>query len=143
MIRLLAIDDDTDRYDGLRRLLGERVVLDVASCRECVARLLPSAAAVLLDYDLDSGEPCSCGRPLIPAKGPHMIPLKATDYVPQVAASGLPTVIVSASHPENVRLLRVMLSDAGQSVRLRTVLSVVETDPEIRWLGWLWAAGVL
>lgn len=136
MIRILAIDDDAGRYDHLVRLLEGRAELVIACCPGCVARELPAADAVLLDYDLDSGEACAaCGGRSEYAKG--------TAYAPAVAARQVPVIVTSASHPTNRRRLLADLHHAGLGRRLRTEISANETDPELRWLGWLWVVGVL
>lgn len=142
MIRpiLLAIDDDPGRYDYLRVLLGEReqagkvpIRLVVAACRACVERHLPEALAVLLDYDLDSGELCTaCGGWVDVDKG--------SAYVDDLDGSGLPVIVTSASHPANRHALVVALRDVGVRVDL---LSAIDYGCETRWLGRLWAWGVL
>ena len=137
---ILAIDDDPGRYDYLRVLLGEReragqppVRLVIATCRACVERHLPESAAVLLDYDLDSGELCAaCGGWCDVDKG--------TGYVNDLGGSGLPVIVTSASHPENRHKLASALSDVGVRVEL---MSALDYGCEARWLGRLWAWGVL
>ena len=119
-----------------RSYLGDRVELVVACCAACVARELPAADAVLLDYDLDSGELCAaCGG------WPEQV--KGTRYAPAIAARGMPVIVTSASHPDNRRRLLADLHHAGLDRRRRTEISANETDPELRWIGWLWAVGVL
>lgn len=137
---ILAIDDDPSRYDYLRVLLGEReragkdpIRLVIAACRTCVERHLPEARAVLLDYDLDSGELCAaCGGWVDVAKG--------SAYVDDLDGSGLPVVVVSASHPKNRHALHAALTDRGVRAELMTAL---DYGCEARWLGRLWAWGVL
>ena len=134
---ILAIDDDSGRFDHLRRLLGSRVELVIAACPACVAEHLPRASAVLLDYDLDSGEPCpgclaSYGVWAHAAKGLH--------HVPALAARRVPVVVVSASYPENVSRLCAALREAGV---LHAQHRATDVDPEVRWIGALWAMGAL
>jgi len=134
LVRILAIDDDVGRYDGLRRYLGDRARLDVACCAACIDRLLPGAAAVLLDYDLDTGELCgACGG------WPEQV--KGSAYVAAVAAAGVPVLVVSASWPDHVASLCESLGRAGVARHGR--ISALVHEPELRWLGWLWWAGAL
>ena len=135
MTVLLAIDDDAGRYDGLRRYLGDRsdVQVVVACCAACVAQHLPTASAVLLDYDLDSGELCeACGG------WPEQV--KSTSYLPAVLARRVPTVVTSCSYPANVLGLCRALHQGGVP---HIASNAHETDCELRWLGWLWLRGVL
>lgn len=135
---ILAIDDDSGRFDHLRRLLEARdVELFVVACPYCVAANLPRASGVLLDYDLDSGEPCpycfaSYGVWAHAAKGIH--------HVPALAARRVPVVVTSASYPENVSRLCAALRDAGV---LHAQHRATDVDPEVRWIGALWAMGAL
>jgi CheY-like chemotaxis protein len=136
---ILAIDDDPERFDGLRTFLGRReqrgadpVRFEVATCARCVADLLPHATAILLDYDLDGCEGCvRCRRDQGAAKG--------TDHLDAVAALGVPVIVVSANATGGQIMFR-RLREAGARV---TLIRVLETEPEIRWLGWLWSEGVL
>lgn len=128
---LLAIDDDPNRYDGLRRILGERVALSVACCPACVNQLLPGVDAVLLDHDI-SGEPCSCGQ--------WSVEEWTRAYVPLITQSGLPVIVTSASDPANRAWLTRALKDAGVRVVQH---SANEIQPEHHWIGLLWAWGVL
>ena len=134
---LLALDDDRDRFAHLATLLAGRAEIVHAACPSCVAEALPRADAVLLDYDLDSGEPCpgclaSLGVWADVPNGAH--------HVPAIAARGVPVVVVSASSRENVGRLCIALAEAGV---LFTRISAMENDPELKWIGWLWARGVL
>lgn len=139
-VELLAIDDDPGRYDYLRVLLrereeagGTRVRLVVEACRECVERHLPTASAVLLDYDLDGGDLCAaCGGWPDVSKG--------SGYVGILSTAGIPVIVTSASHPENRMALAAALRDAGVRV---DVLSASDFGCETRWLGRLWAWGVV
>lgn len=129
---LLAIDNDPERYNHLHALLSMRgVELSVVCCATCVARPLPTATAVLLDFDLNNGDPCGCG-----AMPEHANALALVDAV---AAAGVPVVVVSGSTLENRRALAVVLRARGATF---TLISALETDPELRWLGWLWTRGV-
>ena len=107
---ILAIDDDPGRYDHLRRLLEARdVELFVVACPACVSERVRYASGVLLDYDLDSGEPCagcwsSYGVWSHAAKGLH--------HVPALAARRVPVVVTSASYHENVSRLCAALREA-------------------------------
>lgn len=94
---VLAIDDDSRRYDELRRLRPE---LDIraASCPACVAALLPSAGVVMLDFDLDL-KPCPrCGQDGARASGvgPNAHG-KGLAHVEAVIARGVPVVVTSAN----------------------------------------------
>lgn len=130
MTHLLAIDDDPHRYDYLHNLLADRgVELSVACCAACVARLLPTADAVLLDYDLDSGDLCACGAEPDQPKGSAFVD----------AVAHLPVVVVSASAMVNRQALAAALRARGATY---TLISALEPEPELRWLGWLWARGV-
>lgn len=134
---ILALDDDPDRYQHLRHLLGDRVELVIACCPACVAEHLPRARAVLLDYDLDSGEPCpGC----LSSYGMWRGVSKALHYVPAIAARSIPVVVTSASGPENIRRLLGALTEYGVVHRRH---SAIESDPEVRWIGALWAMGAL
>jgi hypothetical protein len=131
---ILAIDDDPGRYEHLGRLLGSRADLRlvVGCCPRCVRAHLRTAAAVLLDHDLDGAAACSCG-----------LPQQHDDtrvYLPWVADLKLPTIVTSASSRANVRHLVQQLVQAGVP---QVSISAIETDPELRWLGWLWLQGVL
>lgn len=134
MPRLLAIDDDPGRYDGLRRYIeGCGVDLDVACCAPCVARLLPGASAVLLDFDLDGAEACSCG----------LAPTRFTNggtYVAQIAARRVPVVMTSASSSSNRRWLARQLAEHGVPY---VAHSAADPDPEDRWIGALWRLGAI
>jgi hypothetical protein len=66
---------------------------------------------------------------------------KGIEYVPEVAASGLPVLVVSASYPENVDRMVAKLRGYGVSRLARH--SAMETMPEPVWVAWLWAWGVL
>lgn len=137
---ILAVDDDHGRYDYLRVLLEERersgkppVLLVVATCRACVELHLRPAAAVLLDYDLDSGALCAaCGGWCDVEKG--------SGYVDAIARRRVPVIVTSASHPDNRRSLADALVGAGVRVE---VMSALDYGCEARWLGRLWAWGVL
>lgn len=133
MPHLLAIDDDPGRYDHLADLLTARgVSLSVACCSACVARLLPAASAVLLDYDLDGGEACGCRT--MPERA------RAIVYVDAIAAAKVPVVVVSTSARPNRRAL----IDALVAREVYTaIFPASDPDPELRWLGWLWTRGVL
>lgn len=141
---ILAIEDDEPRLGHLARLLEGRsdVRLIVVCCPACVARHLPGASAVLLDYDLDYTPPgavigggeglgCKCGE-----RHPCM---KGSAYVEQVAARGVPVVVHSAN-PSGARALVAGLRARDADV---VGISALEPDCELRWLGWLWARGAL
>lgn len=135
---ILAIDDDSSRYDHLRRLLEARdVELFVVACPTCVGERVRYASGVLLDYDLDSGDPCagcfaSYGVWAHASKGLH--------HVPALAVRRVPVVVTSASRPENVSRLCAALSAAGV---LHAQHRATDVDPEVRWIGALWAMGAL
>lgn len=131
---ILAIDDDPGRFDHLRRLLDGRGIgmpLVVASCARCVAHHIPRALAVLLDHDLGPARCPACGVD-VPGRE------NGRKYLPAIRASGLPCIVVSCSSRENVAALCDGL--AGHQY---TRIAAIETDPELRWLGWLWARGVM
>lgn len=144
---ILCIDDDTARFDGLRQWLDRRPgspPLVVASCSVCILRLLLSASVVLLDYDLDGCSPdvdgylsgvCPRCRENLPDRA------KGIEYVPEVAASGLPVLVVSASYRENVDRMCAKLRGYGVARMARH--SAMETMPEPVWIAHLWAWGVL
>lgn len=135
---ILAIDDDPGRYEHLRGLLGDRAKLVFATCGACVAGYLTTAAAVLLDYDLDSGEPCPCCLASFGVWGE--VGLKGSRYADRIVRSGTPVIVTSAAG-RVADQMAVAMRGAGHSRVAR--ISVVETDPEIRCLGQLWAWGVL
>lgn len=139
---LLALDDDRERFAHLATLLAGRAEIVYAACPSCVAKALPRADAVLLDYDLDSGEPCpGCLASYGVWRGPmHRQQSKGLHHVPAIAARGVPVVVVSASSRENVGRLCIALAEAGV---LFTRIAATENDPELKWIGWLWARGVL
>ncbi len=129
---LFAIDDDPARYEHLQRLLGAHARVVVGCCPLCVETHLDAAAAVLLDHDLDGAEACACGRPT------HWE--NTRPYLLGLMRLGRPVVVTSASSRSNIRHLVDHLRHGG--VR-HVALSAIETDPELRWIGWLWAEGVL
>lgn len=133
---ILAIDDDPGRFDGLRRLIGDRVTLTIAACPACVLAALPTASAVLLDYDLDSGEPCPA---CFASYGVWSDTSKGIHYAPAIRRLEVPTIVVSCSHPANVKRLVDALRPSSRVARI----SAMETECELRWLGRLWAWGVL
>ena len=142
---ILAIDDDPTRYDGLRRMFEQRAdgapEFVVASCSVCILAHLPRASAVLLDYDLDSdrdeflGPLCPHCRENVPDRA------KGIEYVPEVAAQGVPVVVVSASYRENVDRLCSKLRGYGVDRLAR--YSAIEAMPEPHWVAALWVWGVL
>jgi hypothetical protein len=143
---ILCIDDDTARFDGLRQWLDRRPgspSLVVASCSVCILRLLPSASVVLLDYDLDGHDDLEGWRPrLCPTCGENLPDrARGIEYVPEVAASGLPVLVVSASYRENVDRMCAKLRGYGVAKMARH--SATETMPEPVWVAYLWAWGVL
>lgn len=144
---ILAIDDDPDRYDGLVQWLVRRGLpsstLVVASCSVCVLRELATASAVLLDYDLDGHEDLDGWRPRVCPACHENLPdrAKGIAYVPEVAASGLPVLVVSASHRANVDSMVQALRAHGATRIARH--SATETMPEPVWIAHLWAWGVL
>lgn len=139
MIQILAIDDDPGRYDHLIRLLGDRANVSVVACPRCVVSGLVGADAVLLDHDLNGRDqawarvPCAgCGLAYVEKTTRRM--------VEHIARRDVPVIVTSASAPENRRWLMRALTAGG--VRAWEC-SAVETDPELRWIGRLWAWGVL
>lgn len=132
--RLLAIDDDSGRYDGLRRLLeGLNVELTIVTCAKCIRENLLNAHAIFLDFDLDSGALCqNC------FEWPEQV--KSLAYVNLVAAQNVPVIISSGSYHENRKTLLSELKKLNVKV---TIISALEIDPELKWIGWLWCAGVL
>lgn len=135
---ILAIDDDSGRFDGLRRMLEPRgVELRVACCCACVNdAVLHGVKAVLLDYDLDSGDPCSCGEHL-----PEFD--KGTRWVEYVAKLAVPVLVTSASYVENVDRLCAMLRIYMPTNVPHARVSAHEIMPEDRWISKLWQWGVL
>jgi len=143
---ILCIDDDTERFDGLRRWLERRPgspALVVASCSVCVLDLLPRASVVLLDYDLDGHEDCEGWRPRLCPYCRENLPdrAKGIEYVPEVAVSGLPVLVVSASYPDNVKRMCDKLRGYGVDELARH--SATETMLGPVWVAHLWAWGVL
>ena len=128
---ILAIDDDSDRYDGLRRILGDRVDLRVVCYPSCVSYSLMWADAILLDNDIN-GEVCACSE--------WSIEESTRGYVARIVQSGLPVIVTSTSDPENRAWLTRALKDAGTRVVQH---SANEIQPEHHWIGLLWAWGVL
>ena len=133
---ILAIDDDPARYEYLQRLLEGRVEVVVACCPACVSRLLPEASAVLLDFDLNLEDSCTCGKPYAEYKQRS----NTLPYVPAVAARQVPVVVTSASGSENIRALCQALRAAN--VRFGQYRAC-DTDPEYNWIGRLWVMGAL
>lgn len=137
---LLAIDDDSGRYDGLRLYLrdrldhsGKHIDLKVVCCAACIDKYLPEATAILLDYDLDSGELCAeCGS------WPEQ--LKSMAYINKIIARNVPTIVTSCSDWQNVMSLSYMLS---KHKVLTAQHNAHETECELRWLGRLAIWGVL
>lgn len=134
---ILAIDDDPFRYDGLKRMLAPRgVEVRAACCAACVNdAVLRGVKAVLLDYDLDSGDPCMCGV--------HPEFQKGTEWVPYVAKLAVPVIVTSASYPENVdRLVQKVRAYLPAGVP-HARISAHSTMPEDGWISKLWQWGVL
>ena len=138
---ILCIDDDSGRYDGLRRMLEDRretgkptPLLSVASCRACVTELLPQASAVMLDYDLD-GEDGIC-----PRCSEVQDERKGSGYVGILRDHGAPVIVSSASHRDNRSGLVLSLIGNGRRV---TEISAGDIEPELRWIGQLAVWGVL
>lgn len=144
---ILAIDDDQERYDHLRDLLQDRATLTIASCPACVAAELARApAAVLLDYDLDL-LPCPrCGADTGAERRPSGWVVRVNDHgkspihVPTLGGLGLPVIVTSAAGRAADPLVPDLRAYGLPHVAR---ISCVETDPEIRWIGRLWAWGVL
>ena len=133
MTRILALDDDPNRYDGLRSYLaGTNASLTVVACAACLRAALPGASVVLIDYDLDSGALCAaCGG------WPEQV--KGIAYVDDIAARGIPAIVTSCSSPANVRRLVGELLRRG----VRTAQhSAFEPECELRWLGRLVTWGI-
>ena len=119
---ILAIDDDITRYHYARQLFP----LTVASCPRCVLRELKTARAVLLDYDLDSGEPC----PLCFDSFSNWSTFpKASKYTNAILSRNIPVIIVSCSERKNIQLLRTSLKKQRP-----IVISAREPDHELKWL---------
>ena len=133
---ILAVDDDPPRFDGLRRLIGDRVRLTIAACPTCVLAALPTASAVLLDYDLDSGDPCPA---CFASYGVWSDTSKGIHYAGAIRRLEVPTIVVSCSWRENVDRLVEALRPSPRVARI----SALEVECELRWIGRLWAWGVL
>lgn len=140
-ILILAIDDDTGRYDGLRRHVEARAAtgrdnirLVVATCPACVASHLPHAAVVLLDYDLDGGDLCCFCDGLVTER------TKGIHYAGDIAKRGVPVIVTSCSSIENVRRLVGDLRRRGVEVAQHPAF---ESECELRWLGRLAVWGML
>lgn len=132
---ILAIDDDPGRYEYLRRLVEPKGIEVVCVCCEsCTLGHLRSGLvfAVLLDYDLDSGEDCGCGMPPERSKG--------ADYLAEIARTRLPVIVSSCSAYENRRSMTCALQFADTKV---TEIAANVQQPELRWIGWLWAVGAI
>lgn len=135
-MNILCIDDDGERFEYLRRLICDRRrgdVVIVAGCASCIAKHLPAADVVLLDYDLDSGRLCD-------ACGGWIEQVKSIEYVPAVIARNVPVIVVSCSAPENVRRLVTDLRRGGAVVAQH---SAFEPECELRWLGRMMAWGLV
>lgn len=131
-VRLLAIDDDAWRYQHLKRLLEPMgIVVDVMCCDPCCrSAFAVDYAAVLLDHDLYN----NCAECCVFTKG------NTRHLVAEVARMGVPVVVTSASSKDNRQALRQELQSHEATF---TMLSAMEPDPELKWIGWLWLAGCL
>lgn len=128
---ILAIDDDEDRYDELKRLLaGTNVELVIACCPEMVKQHLSRAElrGILLDYDLDF----CCDK--------HKN-LKGSDYVGDLIQAGVPVVVVSANRTGGHQLYATLTKFATAPVYYAPASDTY--SPEYSWLGWLWREGAL
>jgi hypothetical protein len=128
---ILAIDDDEDRYDELKRLLaGTNVELVIACCPESVKQHLSRAElrGILLDYDLD----ICCDK--------HK-DLKGSDYISDVIQARVPVVVVSANRTGGHWLYATLTKDATTPVYYAPASDTY--SPEYVWLGWLWREGAL
>ena len=134
---ILAIDDDPERYEHLIRLLDGRAQVVVACCPTCVAELLPLATAVLLDYDLDSGDPCPRCFASYALWSSHS---KAIVHVGRVAERKIPVIVTSASRSENIHALCLKLKEHGVKPGQYRASDI---EPELNWIGRLFVMGVL
>ena len=141
---ILAIDDDAARYDDFRSLLAKRngstAELRIASCEACVLAQLQVADVILLDYDLD-GRDWGWHRlcPLCEISLPERA--KGIEYVPEIAETKKPVLVVSASYPENVDRLIAKLK--AYDVQPLARHSANEIMPEYAWITTLWTWGIL
>jgi CheY-like chemotaxis protein len=114
---LLAIDDDPLRYQYLSRLLAKHdVVVAVVQNPDAADMLLDSKAvfAVMLDHDMPGWTGQHYAREVL---GPRNIP-----------------VCISSANPAGARACSDILNEFAVP---HTVISVVETAADERWLGWI------
>lgn len=140
MSRILAIDDDQWRFDGLRRIFRAREAMDVCAPTlnvsadpSYILAELPRCSCVFLDYDLDGLQDIDGGTK--PAAPYH----KGTGYLDAIVAAQKPVIVVSANYEGSLRLYG-KLSAANVQVKL---VRATEDEPETKWMGTLWAWGIL
>ena len=147
--RLIIVDDDRGRYDELKRLLDDapfKPELDIVTCPKCVSEALQGPAnAVLLDYDLDGIGYCAkCGRDWC-SEDRRAQPLnmpwgaKGSDWVEKLDPK-LPVIVVSANRHGSKYIHKLLIDRQFWSV---AVISALEVQSELRWLGQLWLWGCL
>lgn len=135
-MNLLCIDDDPGRYGHLRQLLEPKgIIFEIACCRLCVEDALPQASAVLLDYDLDSGDYCAkCG--LLPDQSRS----KGLMFIPTIEKYKIPVVVTSAAGYESVARMCTELKARNIPHRQHRATDI---DPELKWVAALYLLGVL
>ena len=114
---LLAIDDDPARYQHLsRRLARHEVVVAVVQNPDAADILLDSGAvfAVMLDHDMPEWDGQHYAREVL---GPRSVP-----------------VCVSSANPSGAKAISTILTEFAVP---HTIISVVETAADERWLGWV------
>lgn len=130
---IFALDDDPGRYEHFGRLLEARGCrLVVGCCPACISRWADKASAIMLDHDLGAAA-CACGAEIVCDD--------SRPYLKQVADLGVPVIVSSASSRSNVKFLVERLRTA--QVQTVSLSATADLDPELKWLGWLWSAGVL
>jgi hypothetical protein len=89
----------------------------------------------MLDYDLDSGDPCAkCGFIPDPSRSKGIL------FVPAIAKHKIPVVVTSASGYENVHRTCVELKARNVP---HMQFRATDTDPEFKWIASLYLLGVL
>lgn len=114
---LLAIDDDPARYQHLsRKLARHEVVVAVVQNPDAADILLDSGkvVAVMLDHDMPEWDGQHYAREVL---GPRSVP-----------------VCVSSANHAGAKAISTILTEFAVP---HTIISVMETAADERWLGWL------
>jgi hypothetical protein len=129
---IIAIDNDPGRYEYFASLcLEKNIDFKVVTCGPCIRYFAPRSKAILLDYDMDSGDLCAY------CEG-YAEQVKTTVYVPLINKCKVPVIISSCSYDINRKHLFEVLT-----VEHKTLYPAWDFNVEHKWMGWLYMRGVL